>query len=81
MSVTILNYGATIASIKVPDRNNKIDDVVLGHDNLSNFVGGRFYFGATIGRYANIIKGGRFVLDGKEYLLTQNRNGDSLHGD
>jgi len=78
--VTILNYGATIASIEVPDSKGQIADVVLGHCDLKNYVGGRFYFGGTIGRYANRIARGRFVIDGKEYQVTANRNGDHLHG-
>ncbi len=80
MSVKILNYGAAIASIKAPDRNGKIEEVLLRHDDLLNYIGGRFYFGATLGRYANRIAGGRFSLDGKQYQLTRNRNGNMLHG-
>ena len=53
MSVTILNYGAVIASIEVPDRNGKIENVTLGHKSLSDYVGGPYYLGATVGRYAN----------------------------
>lgn len=79
-SVKILNYGAAITGVDVPDRHGKIEDVVLGHHNLMNFVGGRFYLGATIGRYANRIAGGRFSLDGKEYQLSKNNNGNLLHG-
>ena len=57
MSVTIINYGAAIARIEVPDRDDNPADVVLGHENLRDFVGGRFYLGATVGRYANRIAG------------------------
>lgn len=80
MSVTILNYGAAIAGIEVPDRYGKIADVVLGHDNLLDFVGGRFYFGATVGRYANRIAKGQFCLEGKNYQLSVNRGSHFLHG-
>jgi aldose 1-epimerase len=80
MRVTILNYGATIANIEVPDREGKMADVLLGHDDLTKYIGGRFYFGATIGRVANRIAGGRFCLDGKEYHVTVNNNGNMLHG-
>lgn len=80
MSVTILNYGATIAKIEVPDRNGIIADVTLGHDNFSNYIGGRYYFGATIGRFANRIFKGRFCLDGKEYQVAVNKAGNLLHG-
>ncbi len=80
MSATIINYGAAIANLEVPDRDGKTADVILGHDNLPDFVGGRFYLGATIGRYANRIAGGRFSLDGKEFQVTANRTGNLLHG-
>lgn len=80
MSVTVINYGAAIAKTEVPDREGKTEDVVLGHDNLTGFVGGRFYLGATVGRYANRIAGGRFVLNGKEYHVTKNKDGNLLHG-
>lgn len=80
MSVSILNYGATIARMEVPDRNGVIADVLLGHDNFSNYIGGRFYLGATIGRYANRIANGCFNLDGKECQVSVNRAGNLLHG-
>lgn len=80
MSATLINYGAAIAKIEVPDRNGNIADVVLGHDNLLNYVGGRFYLGATVGRSANRIKDARFFLDAKEYNLTQNKAPNMLHG-
>ena len=80
MSVTIINYGAAIAKIFVPDRNGNIADVVLGHDDPTGYVGGRFYLGATVGRFANRIASGHFLLKGKEYQVTKNRNGNLLHG-
>ncbi|MDE3058850.1 MAG: galactose mutarotase [Bacteroidota bacterium] len=80
MSITVLNYGATLARIEVPDRQGNAADVLLGHEKLKNFIGGRFYLGGTIGRYANRIKAGRFKLDGKEYQVTVNSKGNMLHG-
>jgi aldose 1-epimerase len=80
MRVTILNYGATIAGIVVPDRNGTFADVTLGHDDLRNYVNGRYYFGATVGRFANRIAGGHFSLNGKEYHVTRNSKGNLLHG-
>ena len=80
MRITIINYGATIASIEVPDRFGKSADVVLGYPELKNYIGGRFYLGATIGRYANRIERGRFTLDGKAYQLSVNSKGNHLHG-
>ena len=80
MRVTIINYGATIAKIEVPDRRGDLADVLLGHEKLSNYIGGRFFLGATVGRYANRLAGARFVLDDKEYKVTSNKNGFMLHG-
>ncbi len=80
MRVTIINYGAAIAWIEVPDSSGKIADVTLGHADLRDFVGGRFYLGATVGRFANRIARGRFELDGKEHQVTVNSKGNHLHG-
>ncbi len=80
MSVTIINYGAAIAKIVVPDRGGVLADIVLGHDDPKGYIGGRFYLGATVGRFANRIAAGHFVLRGKEYHVTKNRNGNLLHG-
>ncbi len=80
MSVTILNYGAAIARIEVPDRNGKIENVTLGHEDLRDFVGGPYYLGATVGRYANRIAGGQFKIDGREYKVSLNKPGFMLHG-
>jgi len=80
MRVTILNYGAAIARIEAPDKNGKIENVTLGHNDLVNFIGGPYYLGATVGRYANRIAGGRFTIDGKEYQVSLNKPGFMLHG-
>jgi aldose 1-epimerase len=80
MSATIINFGAAIAGIEVPDRNGNIADVTLGHDNLLNFIGGRYYLGATVGRYANRIAAGEFSLEGKKYNVSINKGGNLLHG-
>jgi aldose 1-epimerase len=79
-SVAVMSYGATIVSLKVPDRGGKIDDVVLGYDQLKSYVAGPTYFGATVGRYGNRIGGARFKLDGVEYPLTANNGVNILHG-
>lgn len=79
MKVTVIDYGATIAKIEVPDREGQIQNVVLGHNDLANYIGGGFYFGATTGRYANRIVGGRFKINRKEYSVTKNRDGNLLH--
>ena len=76
----IINYGATIVSLKMPDRNGKYADVVLGYDDLNSYVKGSSYFGAVVGRYANRIAKGRITLDGKTYQLSVNERENELHG-
>jgi len=80
MEVAITNFGGTIVSIKVPDKNGNIADVLLGYDDVSGYQGGKAYFGATIGRYGNRIAKGKFTLDGKTYTLPQNDGVNTLHG-
>jgi aldose 1-epimerase len=76
----ISNYGGLVVSLKVPDKNGKLSDVVLGYDNLSDYIKETPYFGALIGRYGNRIAKGRFTLDGKEYALATNNYPNALHG-
>lgn len=80
MEVKIINYGATVVSLKVPDKNNKFDDVVMGYDKLEDYINGNSYFGCIVGRFGNRINKGRFKLDGKEYQLTINDGENHLHG-
>ncbi len=80
MEVAITNYGGTIVSLKVPDRDGEMADVVLGFDSLGGYLGDHPYFGATIGRYANRIGNSCFTLDGKKYELTKNNGRNHLHG-
>jgi aldose 1-epimerase len=80
MEATITDHGATLVSLKVPDRFGDFADVVLGFDDLNGYVRSQTYFGATVGRYANRIAHGRFTLDGVEYHLAQNDGENSLHG-
>ncbi|MBK7103731.1 MAG: galactose mutarotase [Ignavibacteriae bacterium] len=76
----IINYGATIVSLFVPDKNGKFEDIVLGYDNLENYVNGTSYFGATVGRYGNRIGKGKFKIDENEFQLTINDGENHLHG-
>ena len=81
MSVKIINYGATVTDIMTPDKNGKFGNVVLGYDSLSGFLQtGNPYFGCIVGRYANRIANAKFTLDGKEYTLAPNNDGNTLHG-
>jgi aldose 1-epimerase len=76
----IMTYGATIVSLKTPDRAGQFKNIVLGFDTLAPYLSGVPYFGATVGRYANRIANGRFSLDGKTFQLPQNDGVNSLHG-
>lgn len=76
----LMNYGATLISLLVPDRTGCLEDITLGFDNFEGYLGNNPYFGATIGRYANRIGGARFFLEGKEYPLARNEGPNHLHG-
>ena len=80
IEVKIINYGAIVVSLKTPDRNGVSDDIVLGYDTLDGYRSDTSFFGATIGRYANRIAGGRFSLNGVEYTLAVNDGPNHLHG-
>jgi len=81
MTVEIINYGGIIVSLNSPDRDGKIDDVVLGYDKLEDYENrNNAYFGAIIGRHANRIEGSVFELNGKEYRLNANEGKNHLHG-
>src|ERR1044071_5574518 len=76
----ITNYGTIITELHVPDRTGKMADVVLGFDNLEQYLKGHPYFGCTVGRVANRIAGGKFTLDGRTYTLAVNNGLNHLHG-
>ena len=81
MQARIITYGARLVSLDVPDRNDKTADVVLGYDSLTPYTtDSKTYFGAIVGRYANRIGRGTFVLDGKRYDLPKNDGDNTLHG-
>jgi aldose 1-epimerase len=81
LQARIADYGGTVASLEVPDRDGKMGDVVLGFDTLAEYLANPTqYFGALIGRYGNRIANGRFSLDGVEYKLPRNNGENSLHG-
>ncbi|EMR03131.1 aldose epimerase family protein [Cesiribacter andamanensis] len=85
ISVDITNYGGIVVALRAPDREGKLEDVVLGFESLEGYRSPTYleenpYFGAIIGRYGNRIAGGRFRLGGKEYRLAQNNGPNHLHG-
>ena len=78
----VTNYGARVVTLFTPDRDGRYEDIVLGYESLDRYVNnsGERFLGAVVGPYANRIAGGRFTLDGQEYILPQNDNGQTLHG-
>src|SRR5437868_5294563 len=76
----IMTYGAILTELRVADREGKFDDIVLGFDNLKDYLAGHPMYGATVGRVANRIAKGRFTLDGKEYKLAVNSAPNAIHG-
>jgi aldose 1-epimerase len=76
----IMTYGASIVSLKTPDRDGHFCNVVLGFDSLDPYLAGVPYYGATVGRYANRIAKGQFTLDGATHQLPLNDGPNSLHG-
>jgi aldose 1-epimerase len=80
IEVRITNLGATITSIRTPDRNGQLGDIVLGFDDLKGYLGNTPYFGVVVGRYGNRIAKGQFSLDGHKYTLAKNNGENHLHG-
>jgi len=80
MRLEILDYGAIVRCLYVPDRHGRLLDVVLGYDDIASYEADRSYIGAAIGRYANRISCGTFTLDGKTYHLATNDGMHQLHG-
>lgn len=80
MEARIMTRGGIVTSLKVPDRNGKIDDVALGYDTIDGYLKTNPFFGALVGRYANRIAKGRFTLNGTEYKLPINNGENALHG-
>lgn len=80
LEARIMTYGGIVVSLKVPDKNGKSADVVLGYDSLDGYLANSPFFGALVGRYANRIGGAKFVLDGKTYSTPKNDGVNTLHG-
>ena len=79
-SCTLLDYGATVQALCVPNRDGGFTDVVLGFDSVAEYEDGVCYLGATIGRFGNRIGGAEFSLGGKTYVLAKNDGDNCLHG-
>lgn len=80
VEATLIDYGASLVSLKVPDRNGKSMDVVLGYDDIAGYEKDKSFFGASIGRYGNRIAGGQFILNGMTFHVPKNDGPNSLHG-
>lgn len=80
LAARLIPFGARLVGLDVPDRQGRLGDIVLGHDRLADYRTHRTYFGATCGRYANRIAGGRFTLDGRVVQLDRNEGENHLHG-
>ena len=80
ISVEIINYGGTLTSVKMPDKNGKIEEITLGFDSLEGYLSAHPFFGVTVGRFANRIGKGKFELEGREYKLAINDGENHLHG-
>jgi aldose 1-epimerase len=81
MSIRMINYGATLTSVQVPDSQGKMQELTLGFDHLDDYLAHEFYFGATIGRVANRIANAQFNYQKKDYFLSKNKNfSHHLHG-
>lgn len=80
MEIKVSDYGATLVQVRVPDKEGRLLDVVLGYDEVQGYEAGNAFFGATIGRVANRIGNGEFQLGGRTYELTRNDGQNTLHG-
>ena len=76
----ILTYGASLQALEAPDRDGIYADVTLGYATLEDYLARPQYFGATVGRVANRIAGGRFTLDGQTFQVPANNGPNALHG-
>ncbi|MFC4871848.1 aldose epimerase family protein [Negadavirga shengliensis] len=81
LEMTVTNFGARVVELFTPDKNGNFEDIVLGYDNLDDYINhANSYYGAPIGRYGNRIAGAKFTLQGKEYELEANNGPNNLHG-
>ncbi len=80
MEISIINFGGAVTSLKVPDKDGKIRDIVLGYDDIESYENQTAYLGVIIGRNGNRIGDAKFSINGVEYILTKNEGENQLHG-
>jgi aldose 1-epimerase len=80
ITARIITYGATLQSRLMPDREGRLEDIVLGYSDFGDYIANAHYFGATVGRFANRIASAKFCLDGQTYSLEANDGVHALHG-
>lgn len=80
LTVRLTNYGARITEVHAPDKDGRLASVVLGFDDLDQYLKIPNFFGCTVGRYANRLAEGEFVLDGRKYAVSRNQGNNTLHG-
>ena len=82
LTMQVTNFGARVVTLWTPDRNGSYEDIVLGYNNIDNYVNnpGERFLGAVVGPYANRIAGGTYTIGEETYNFPQNNNGQTLHG-
>jgi aldose 1-epimerase len=80
IKIGLMDFGAAIVSAIVPDSKGNFEDIALGYDNFNGYLCNNPYFGGIVGRFGNRIANGKFTIDGVEYVLNTNNNGQHLHG-
>jgi aldose 1-epimerase len=80
LRVTVMDYGAILVDLEVPDRDGELADINLGFDELEPYIKRNPLFGAVVGRYANRIENAKFTIDGVEYKITKNAGKNHIHG-
>nr|PZN33013.1 MAG: galactose-1-epimerase [Chloroflexota bacterium] len=80
LEARVMTYGATLVSLRAPDRAGNVSEVTLGFDTLDAYLAGHPFFGSVVGRYGNRIAGGRFQLGGATFQLARNNGPNHLHG-
>lgn len=80
MSISLIDYGATLISVKTPDKDGKVAEITQGFPTIDGYAQRHPYFGSTVGRFCNRIAKGKFSIDGKEYALAVNNGPNHLHG-